>query len=50
VLRTSDPNGAWGVASAAGGVAGWWVNPQRPGVDACGQAVKLMEMTLANNA
>jgi hypothetical protein len=50
VMRTNDPNGACGVASAAGGVAGWWVNPQRPGIDACGQAVKLMEMTLANNA
>jgi Protein of unknown function (DUF3558) len=50
LMRTDDPNGACGVASAAGGVAGWWVNPQRPGSDACGQAVKLMEMTLANNA
>ena len=49
LMRTNDPNGACGVASAAGGVAGWWVNPQRPGIDACGQAVKLMEMTLANN-
>ena len=49
VMRTNDPNAACGVASAAGGVAGWWVNPQRPGIDACGQAVKLMEMTLANN-
>jgi len=50
LMRTNDPNGACGVASAAGGVAGWWVNPQRPGIDACGLAVKLMEMTLANNA
>jgi hypothetical protein len=49
LMRTNDANGACGVASAAGGVAGWWVNPQRPGIDACGQAVKLMEMTLANN-
>ena len=49
-MRTNDRNGACGVASAAGGVAGRWVHPQRPGVDACGQAVKLMEMTLANNA
>ena len=49
LMRTNDPNAACGVASAAGGVAGWWVNPQRPGIDACGQAVKLMEMTLANN-
>ncbi len=50
LMRTDDRNGACGVASAADGVAGWWVNPQRPGVDACGQAVKLMEMTLSNNA
>ena len=49
LMRTNDPNAACGVASAAGGVAGWWVNPQRPGIDACGQAVKLMEITLANN-
>jgi uncharacterized protein DUF3558 len=49
LIRTNDPNGACGVASAADGVAGWWVNPQRPGIDACGLAVKLMEMTLANN-
>jgi hypothetical protein len=49
LMRTNDANGACGVASAAGGVAGWWVNPQRPGIDACGQAVKLMEMTLATN-
>jgi hypothetical protein len=50
VMRANDATGACGVASAAGGVAGWWVNPQRPGIDACGKAVKLMEMTLANNA
>ena len=50
LMRTNDPNGGCGVASAADGVAGWWVNPQQPGIDACRQAVKLMEMTLANNA
>jgi Protein of unknown function (DUF3558) len=46
----NDPNGACGVASDAGGVVGWWVNPQTPGIDACGMAVKLMELTLATNA
>ncbi|MBV9516212.1 MAG: DUF3558 domain-containing protein [Mycobacteriaceae bacterium] len=46
----NDPNGACGVASDAGGVVGWWVNPQVPGIDACGMAVKLMELTLATNA
>jgi len=50
VMRTSDPNGACGVASDAAGVVGWWVNPQAPGIDACGQAVKLMELTLATNS
>jgi hypothetical protein len=50
LMRTDDPNGGCGVVSAADGVAGWWVNPQQPGIDACRQAVKLMEMTLANNA
>ena len=30
----NDPNGACGVASDAGGVVGWWVNPQAPGIDA----------------
>ncbi|HLR99163.1 DUF3558 domain-containing protein [Mycolicibacillus parakoreensis] len=49
VLRTADPNGACGVASAAEGAVGWWVNPQSPGVDACDQAIKLMQMTLARN-
>jgi hypothetical protein len=38
------------VASDAGGVVGWWVNPQAPGIDACGQATKLMEMTLATSS
>ena len=47
---TNDPNGGCGVASDAGGVVGWWVNPQTPGVDACGMAIKLMELTLATNA
>ncbi len=50
VMRTEDPNGACGVASDAAGVVGWWVNPQAPGIDACGQAVKLMELTLATNS
>lgn len=50
VMRTNDPNGACGVASDAAGVVGWWVNPQAPGIDACGQAQKLMELTLATNS
>jgi hypothetical protein len=50
IMRPADPNGACGVASDAGGVVGWWVNPQAPGIDACGQATKLMEMTLATNS
>lgn len=50
VMRTSDPNGACGTASDAAGVVGWWVNPQAPGIDACGQAIKLMELTLATNS
>ncbi len=50
VMRTGDPNGGCGVASDAGGVVGWWVNPQAPGIDACGQAIKLMELTLATNS
>ena len=50
VMRTSDPNGACGVASDAGGVVGWWINPQARGIDACGQALKLMELTLATNS
>ena len=50
VMHTSDANGACGVASDAGGVVGWWVNPQAPGIDACGQAIKLMEMTLATSS
>ncbi|MGV7869643.1 DUF3558 domain-containing protein [Mycobacterium kansasii] len=50
VMRTGDPNGGCGVASDAAGVVGWWVNPQAPGIDACGQAIKLMELTLATNA
>jgi hypothetical protein len=50
VMRTGDPNGGCGVASDAEGVVGWWVNPQEPGVDACGQAVKLMELTLATSS
>jgi len=47
---TNDPNGGCGVASDAGGVVGWWVNPQTPGIDACGMAIKLMELTLSTNA
>ena len=50
VMRPNDPNGACGVASNAGGVVGWWVNPQAPGIDACGMAIKLMELTLATNS
>ena len=50
VMRPNDPNGACGVASDAGGVVGWWVNPQAPGIDACGMAIKLMELTLATNS
>jgi hypothetical protein len=50
VMRPEDPNGACGVASDAAGVVGWWVNPQAPGIDACGQAIKLMELTLATNS
>ncbi|MDD4867424.1 MAG: DUF3558 domain-containing protein [Mycobacterium sp.] len=50
VMRTDDPNGACGVASDAAGVVGWWINPQAPGIDACGQAIKLMELTLSTNS
>lgn len=47
VMRTND---GCGVASDAAGVVGWWINPQAPGIDACGQAIKLMELTLATNS
>jgi hypothetical protein len=50
VMRPDDANGACGVASDAAGVVGWWVNPQAPGIDACGQALKLMELTLSTNS
>jgi len=50
VMRTNDPNGSCGVASDAGGAVGWWVNPQAPGIDACGMAIKLMELRLATNS
>jgi hypothetical protein len=50
VMKPNDANGACGVASDAGGVVGWWVNPQAPGIDACGMAIKLMELTLATNS
>ena len=50
VMRTNDPNGGCGVASDAAGVVGWWINPQAPGIDACAQAIKLMELTLATNS
>ena len=50
VLKTADANGACGVASDAAGVVGWWVNPQVPGIDACGMAIKLMELTLNTNS
>ena len=50
VMKPNDGNGACGVASDAAGVVGWWVNPQTPGMDACGMAVKLMELTLNTNS
>ena len=51
VMRVpGDPNGGCGVASDAAGVVGWWVNPQAPGIDACAQAGKLMELTLSTNS
>lgn len=50
IMRGNDPNGGCGVASDAAGVVGWWINPQAPGIDACGQATKLMELTLATNS
>jgi hypothetical protein len=50
VMKPNDPNGSCGVASDAAGVVGWWVNPQVPGIDACGQAIKLMELTLSTNS
>ncbi len=50
VMKPNDPNGSCGVASDAGGVVGWWVNPQTPGIDACGMAIKLMELTLATSS
>lgn len=50
VMKTNGPNGGCGVASDAAGVVGWWVNPQSPGIDACGQAIKLMELTLSTNS
>jgi hypothetical protein len=49
-MRTNDPNGGCGVASDAAGVVGWWINPQAPGIDACAQAITLMELTLATNS
>jgi Protein of unknown function (DUF3558) len=50
LMRTNDANGSCGVASDAAGVVGWWVNPQGPGIDACQQALKLMELTLSTNS
>jgi hypothetical protein len=50
VMRGRDPGGGCGVAADAAGVVGWWVNPQTPGTDACAQAIKLMELTLATNS
>jgi hypothetical protein len=50
VMRPNDENGSCGVASDAAGVVGWWVNPQAPGIDACDQALKLMELTLATRS
>ena len=49
-MRPDDANGACGVASDAAGVVGWWVNLQAPGIDACAQALKLMELTLSTNS
>jgi hypothetical protein len=49
VMKPNDASGACGVASDAAGVVGWWVNPQVPGIDACGMAIKLMELTLNTN-
>lgn len=49
VMRPNDPNGSCGVASDAAGTVGWWVNPQVAGIDACEQAIKLMELTLNRN-
>ena len=50
VMRTGDATGSCGVASDAAGVVGWWINPQAPGIDACAQAIKLAELTLATNS
>ena len=50
VMKPNDPNGSCGVASDAAGVVGGWVNPQVPGIDACAQAIKLMELTLSTNS
>ncbi|AKS33070.1 DUF3558 domain-containing protein [Mycolicibacterium goodii] len=50
IMKPNGLNGACGVASDAAGVVGWWVNPQAPGLDACGMATKLMELTLATNS
>jgi hypothetical protein len=50
VMKPNDPNGSCGVASDAAGVVGWWGNPQVPGIDACAQAIKLMELTLSTNS
>lgn len=50
VMHGNDPYGGCGVASDAAGVVGWWINPQVPGIDACAQAIKLMELTLATNS
>lgn len=50
IMRPTDANGGCGVASDAAGVVGWWVNPQGAGIDACGMATKLMELTLNTNS
>src|SRR6476660_5619727 len=47
VMKPNDPNGSCGVASDAGGVVGWWVNPQTPGIDACGMVFNLLGWSLA---
>src|SRR5258705_5926183 len=50
VMKPSDPNGACGVASDAGGGVGWVGDPPTPGIAAGGVALKLMELTLATSS
>ena len=46
VLRPKAGSGVCGVVGEVGGVVGWWVNAPS-GIDACGQAIAMMESTLA---